>query len=432
MTIEKPREIALRVLLKADKSGEILDRILGDALGKPKYDARDRGLIQELVCGVVRHRRLLDFLLGKFVKRRPEVRLQTILQLGAYQLLFVSRVPDYAVLDEMVNLAKSGGGSHAARFINGVLRRITREREQLEAECESLRIDRPEVRYSCPNWLYDRWRQRFSTEELTRLLAWQNEPAQVYGRLNRLKYTPEQFVEHCQRDGLKIEPLEVDWTTRAWLFRVLNPAGLAQRPVFAAGGFYLQDPSTLHAVDLLDPQPGEQVLDLCAAPGGKTGYIADCMNNQGRVLACDTVSRRLDLVRDNCRRLGISIGELKQLPINPSEAVNLGVFDRVLVDVPCSNTGVLRRRVDLKWRLNEGEIRNLTPLQSTLLRRAAQVTKPGGCLVYSTCSLEPEENRGVVDSFLEEYRGFTLEEDRQLTPHGEGHDGAYVARLRRL
>jgi 16S rRNA (cytosine967-C5)-methyltransferase len=200
---------------------------------------------------------------------------------------------------------------------------------------------------------------------------------------------------------------------------------LATLPSFQEGGFYLQDPSTLLAVEVLDPQPGESLLDLCAAPGGKTTYAAQKMNDHGRIVAHDPSEGRLRLLHENCTRLGIgSVTATTQLP--PPEPV----FDRILVDAPCSNTGVLRRRVELRWRIQPGEIPRLAKAQLELLSEAARRIRPGGCLVYSTCSLEPEENGGVVQQFLAAHSGFQLESERALHPLRDWVDGAFVARLR--
>jgi len=200
-------------------------------------------------------------------------------------------------------------------------------------------------------------------------------------------------------------------------------------PSFKDGWFYVQDPSTLLAVRELGAKPGESVLDLCAAPGGKTAFIAELMENRGRITAQDREPDRLELIRENCARLGVTCVEASIAPMGiiakPSKR-----FDRVLVDAPCSNTGVMRRRVDLRWRIRPEEIERLSTAQLELLRQAAPRVKPGGILVYSTCSLEPEENGAVVKQFLAEHPDFTLEQERELTPFADGVDGAYVARLR--
>ena len=402
---------------------------MGEALSSPKLEPRDRGLIQELVFGVIRSRRLIDHLLSQLVERRPSAKLQSALQLGLYQLLFLSRIPDYAVVDEMVDSVKRMAGVPQGRFVNAVLRRAVRDRESILETIESLKETRPELAYSCPDWLFRRWEGRLAPKELKCLLEWQSKVPDVYARLNRIKMSEAELLSCSEAEGLRLVPLDLSWESSARIFRIENPAGIAQRKSFQAGGYYIQDPSTLLSVDVLNPQPGERVLDLCAAPGGKTAFIAEKMENTGEIVACDAVGSRLELIKENNCRLGVEIVSRmlvseSQLPERLKQS-----FDRVLADVPCSNTGVLRRRVDLRWRLRRSEIRQLSERQLALLHRAASAVKPGGQLVYSTCSLEPEENGEVVAAFLKDASEFSLVSERQLTPYDDSCDGAYVALL---
>ncbi len=428
---EKPREIALRVLHRAFQSDEILDRIMGDALADPNLKPRDRGLTQELVFGVIRSRRLIDSLLGGMVKKRPSAQIQTALQLGLYQLLFLTRIPDYAVLDEMVGIVKRMSGQPQARFVNAILRRIVRERDAILSQVAAMKETQPDIAYSCPGWLFRRWQARLGPEEIKALLEWQNRTPEVFVRVNRLKMSGEAFAAQAEGEGLQVSPKSLAWESTASVFQIENPAGMTQKDLFLSGALYVQDPSTLLSVDWLDPQAGERILDLCAAPGGKTTYIAEKMGDKGEIVACDTVTARLALVEENCLRLGIQSVTCRLVGARPLPENFDNAFDRVLADVPCSNTGVLRRRVDLRWRLKSSEIRQLTQRQLALLRRAASAVKSGGTLVYSTCSLEPEENSAIVSEFLDEDARFHLVSERQLTPYQDSCDGAYVALLKR-
>ena len=404
---------------------------MSDALASPALSSRDRGLVNELVYGVLRTRRLLDRLLGKMVRRQPSSMLQIALQLGLYQILFLARIPDFAAADEMVGIVKRRVGKQQGGFLNAILRRAVREKDELLVSVEEFRNSEPDVAYSCPAWLYKRWRSRLSESDLLCLLKWQSEIPRVFARLNRLRSSESELERQAQGENLGLEPVSLGWESSAAVYRIGTPSGMTRHDSFRNGAFYVQDPSTLLSVDLLDPQPGEKVLDLCAAPGGKTSFIAEKMENTGEIIACDSVAARLDLVLENCTRLGIS-NVSAQLIEDASLPPGCGSnCDRVLVDVPCSNTGVLRRRVDLRWRLRESEIRNLAQTQASLIRLASQAVKPGGKLVYSTCSLEPEENNAIVVDFLKTNPQFKLEAERQLTPYGDGCDGAYVALLSR-
>jgi 16S rRNA (cytosine967-C5)-methyltransferase len=292
---------------------------------------------------------------------------------------------------------------------------------------------------------------------LCTLFDWNNTPPHTFLRVNTLRATPEQLAAQFEREGVLFTPRTYDWVPADLAFELREHPPLPTLPSFRQGLFYVQDPSTLLAPRLLEPQPGERVLDLCAAPGGKTTLLAQFMGNRGCIVAEDADPSRLKLVAENCARLGVTCVELPPGtpggasvpashagpagPLTPALSASEGerekltppqsegFFDRVLLDVPCSNTGVLRRRVDLRWRLQPAELDRLHKLQLGLLRRAAARVKPGGVLVYSTCSLELEENEAIIQEFLDEAKKFRLECQRQLLPFTERVDGAYVARL---
>jgi len=229
------------------------------------------------------------------------------------------------------------------------------------------------------------------------------------------------------KEGVLFTPRTYPWAQDP-VFALRSHPPLTSLASFQQGLFYVQDPSTLLAVRELDPQPGERVLDLCAAPGGKTVMAAQQMQDTGEIVAEDSDNDRLERVRQNAQRLGATCIRLAK--VQERKSIASGLFDRVLVDAPCSNTGVMRRRVELRWRIQSAEVRRLSELQLALLQQAAQRVKPGGVLVYSTCSLEPEENGAVMKRFVEATPGAALESERELTPINDGVDGAYVARLR--
>jgi len=228
-------------------------------------------------------------------------------------------------------------------------------------------------------------------------------------------------------ENVEYDPVRRDWLGENLVFELKAHSPLATLESFRQGWFYIQDPSTLLAVDTLGPQPGETILDLCAAPGGKTTFVAQLMNNQGRIVAMDHSEERLKLLEENCARLGVTCVEA----VSPStlDSQSSPDFDRILIDAPCSNTGVMRRRVDLRWRIRPAEFARLCKIQRALLRQAAPQLKPGGVLVYSTCSLEPEENGKIVKQFLAEHADFKLDLEQELLPFADEVDGAYVARI---
>jgi 16S rRNA (cytosine967-C5)-methyltransferase len=423
VTGEKPREIAIRVLRQRRRSGDYVEKLLERELARHPLSPLDRALCQELVYGVVRWQGTLDWLIArKTGSRAQNVSLRALLHLGLYQLFWLQRIPDHAAVHETVELAKRLGFGPRAGFLNAILRGYIRERPQTVELLRALKESDPAAGYSHPAWLVERWQARWGPARTATLLAWNNQPPPIYARLNELKTDAARLTARWQQEGLEFEERSWDWIGPRLVFELLRHPPLAGLGSFQDGWFYVQDPSTLLAVRHLDPQPGERILDLCAAPGGKTTHIAQRMGNRGRIAARDNQPERLKMLEENCRRLGATCVDLAAAP---------GAFDRILIDAPCSNTGVLRRRVEARWRVQPEEIKRLSKAQSALLSQAALELKPGGTLVYSTCSLEPEENEEVLRLFLEHHPAFKRENERQLLPFVEGVDGAYVATLRR-
>ena len=414
MVAKTPREIALRTLRRWEQGDTHASTLLSGALSLLK--GRDRALCQELVYGVIRQRGALDWLVEQRTDgRRQPALVQMLLRLGLYQIFWLDRVPDHAVVNEAVALSRRCDIGRATGFINAVLRQSLREADAMRASLETLRETHPAIAYSHPDWLVRRWQAQWGKADTISLLEWNNQPADNYIRLNTLRSSSP---EH---EG---ELMQFDWTRKS-IRRLFANSIPTMLPGFAEGAFYIQDPSTLLAVDMLNPRPGEAILDLCAAPGGKATAIAARMENDGRVVATDIREDRLKQLRENCDRLGTDCVEVMPLGADVRE-----LFDSVLADVPCSNTGVMRRRVDLRWRLQPRDIQATTKLQCEILRRAARNVRPDGLLIYSTCSLEPEENEQIVKSFLERNRAFRLETERTLLPWRDGVDGAYAAALR--
>jgi 16S rRNA (cytosine967-C5)-methyltransferase len=288
-----------------------------------------------------------------------------------------------------------------------------------------LKVADPALGYSHPKWLVERWEKRLGRDRLVPFLQWNNSPPATFARLNMLRANADQLREQWAREKVEAKLVPADWAGGMLLFALQSFPSLATLKSFNDGWFYVQDPSTLLAVSELDAQPGETILDYCSAPGGKTTAIAERMKNQGTLIAHDMTADRLRLVEENCARMGVTCAKA----VLPS-ALDAGLtFDRILIDAPCSNTGVMRRRVDLRWRIRETELTRLRTTQLQLLRDAIPRLKPGGALVYSTCSLEPEENSEVVHEFLSAHPALHLQRERSLTPWENSVDGAYVARF---
>jgi len=448
---KNPRQFAAQILQQRRPNGEFIESLLDKGLAAAGLSPADRGLCQEIVYGVVRRQGTLDWLIARKTDgREQKTALQNLLRTGLYQIFWLDRVPPHAAVHETVEIAKHLGFGPQAGFINAVLRGYLREIDATKAALEDLKISDPAIGYSHPEWLVKKWQHQFGDGKTRELLEWNNLSPKTYARVNLLKAEGEKresennqgpvapaakkmkdaggLVERWREEDVDYDFVRCDWLDENLVFELRSHPSLASLGSFRDGWFYVQDPSTLLAVRELGPRPGETILDLCAAPGGKTTFLAQRMEDRGQIVAADVSEERLRLIRENCERLGVTCVELK---LTSALDLRSPAFDRILVDAPCSNTGVMRRRVDLRWRITADEIERLRRTQLDLLTSAAAALKPGGSLVYSTCSLEPEENAGVVKEFLGSHPDFKLDSDRALFPPADQVDGAYVARLRK-
>lgn len=421
MRQRKPREIAWRALLAREAGNGYIEDLLDAELAGAGLSTNDRALAQELAYGVVRWQATLDWLIEqKSGGRRQQPEVQVLLRLGLYQLFWLDRVPDHAAVFETVALAPPG----PARFVNAVLRAYARERDATRAALEALKRTDPAWGWSHPAWLVERWTARWGAEQTRRLLEWNNQPARTFARVNTLVADPAKLLARWRAEDVDYDFRRYDWTPENLVFELRSHPPLYRLETLLQGWFYVQDPSTLLAPRLLDPQPAERILDLCAAPGGKTTYLAQMLDNDLKLVAVEPSAHRRRRLVENCERLCAECTAVAKLAEAPFRE-----FDRVLVDAPCSNTGVLRRRLDLRWRLRPQEITRLRQTQLALLEEAAPAVRPGGRLVYSTCSLEPEENHGVVEAFRAAHPEFNLVTERELFPPDSQTDGAYAAVL---
>ena len=348
----------------------------------------DRAFVQDLVYTVVRRLRALRLVLGELVKKWPKGEMEALLYVGAAQMLYMDDVPDFAAVHETVEAAKMCGNPSVAKVVNGVLRNLSRRREEFLSRLSGMPL---EVRESYPTGLVVEWRERFGEDGAARLAAWHNEPAETF-----LAY-PDGRFERLAR-GVRVEEVEG----------------------FAEGAFIVQDPATALAVEAMDVRPGERVLDACAAPGGKTIQLAW---RGAEVAACEVNPKRRLRLEENLARAGLA-GKVAVAGALPSAGE---AFDKVLVDAPCSNTGVLRRRPDARWNWSRERRDALVKLQAEILDSCAPLVKPGGRLIYSTCSNDAAENAAQAAAFLARHREFEMAGERESVPFETRHDGAYAA-----
>jgi 16S rRNA (cytosine967-C5)-methyltransferase len=445
------RRLAYDVLSAWQQRGAFAGRVLEELARKYAVSGSDRALAMELSYGVIRRQATLDAVLTAYVDRprtSVESRLWTLLQLGAYQVLLMPQLPAHAAVHETVDLAKQLHRPAWAPMLNAVLRALSAgarpiddatpaaDRIPIDAQ-HAIQLDRPvfpppesaAVEYlakthSYPRWIVREWTQRYGVDEAARLCVWFNLPQPVTLRVNRLQQTPEVVMDVLEAAGVSAGPGR--WPESLRLGQSVRVEDL---PGLAEGWFSVQDESSMAAARLLDPQPGENVLDLCAAPGGKSTHLAELMQDRGTILAIDQDAARLQRVTENARRLRLNSIECR-LCDGPSHELPEGPFDRVLVDVPCSNTGVLGKRPEARWRLDPHDFEELTALQERLLLSAIERVTTGGYVVYSTCSIDPRENRQVIDRVLARRSDVRLEQELEHQP-GRPSDGGYLARLRR-
>jgi 16S rRNA (cytosine967-C5)-methyltransferase len=413
-------------LLRRPPGADFIEHELEATLADSGLSSVDRHLCQELVFGVIRHQSALDWLIErKTPGRTQKPALRDLLRLGLYQIFYLDRIPNHAAVHETVELAKRNGFGPQAGFVNALLRGYIREIDATRELLRELKKTHPAIGYSHPEWLVTRWQSRWGADRAGELMEWNNSRPKTCARVNTLKIDAEKLLPQWRDENVEYDFVRKDWFPDNTVFELKGHPPLTWLESFKQGFFYVQDPSTLLAPREVAARPGEEILDLCAAPGGKLSSIAEQMRNEGRIFAHDIAVDRLKLVAENCARLGIKI----VTSITPAElqAQTTKQYDRILLDVPCSNTGTMRRRVDLRWRIRPEEIGRLRRTQLELLRQAAQRLKKGGTLVYSTCSLEADENREVALEFQREHPTFKLEHDRELLPFVDGVDGAYVA-----
>jgi len=443
------RDIALLALKEVDAGEAYANLALSRVLEEYRPGSLDRAFATELVYGVLRTLNTLDWILQQqikqpFAKQTPWIR--NILRLGVYQIFYLDRVPAPAAVNEAANQARRFGHPGAVKFVNGVLRNVLRKRGEISyPSLEEDPVGHISLKYSHPAWLVERWAGQFGAAEAIKICQVNNSPAPNTVRTNTLKITRDALMERLAGKG-------VTATRTAFAPEGLNlegAGGLRGFPPFEEGLFQVQDESSMLVGHALGPAPGSLVIDAAAAPGGKSTHLAQLMADRGTVLAFDIHPHKIKLIEENCIRLGIGCVRPVLADARGLAEEFAGRADFVLLDAPCTGTGVIRRRPDLRWRKTPGQLPGILDLQRQMLESVARCVRPGGVLVYSTCSVLDEENRGQLSGFLESHQDFTAEDLApflppgladgealargwlQLYPHRHGSDGFFIARLRR-
>ncbi|MDQ0193171.1 16S rRNA (cytosine(967)-C(5))-methyltransferase RsmB [Paenibacillus wynnii] len=443
------REVALDVLVRVDEQGAYSNLLLNSSLQKSGLSREDAGLATELVYGTISRLITLDFVLEQFVskgivKLQPWVR--SLLRLSLYQIMYLDRIPSHAAVNEAVNISKKRGHQGISGMVNGVLRSVLRAGD-LPVLPENLsEAKRISLQHSHPLWMVKRWITEYGAEIAEAMCTANNEPPAVSVRVNTTMISPEKLLNEMQEQGLNALASEVS----PYGIVVKGGGNMALTSWYRDGYLSIQDESSMLVAEAVAPEPGMKVLDCCAAPGGKTAHMAELMKDEGYVYANDLHLHKAKLISDQAERLG-----LESIVTGSADAMDLdstcehSSFDRILLDAPCSGLGVIRRKPDLKWRKEPEDVASIAALQKGLLESVSKLLKPGGLLVYSTCTTEQAENGDIVTSFLDMNPDFSavtfsssiwgrLQETAlargegiQILPNHFGSDGFFISCLQR-
>ncbi|SDG96320.1 16S rRNA (cytosine967-C5)-methyltransferase [Alteribacillus persepolensis] len=435
------RAKAIDVLLRIEKEGAYSHLLLNHVLTHGGVDEKDESLLTELVYGTLRRKNTLDYYLTPFIKKGLDTLndwVLVLLRLSLYQLVYLDRIPDRAVIHEAVNIAKKRGHQGISGFVNGVLRSVQRKGVPRTDMLEG--VEKLSIETSHPVWLLEEWIAAFGEEPAEEMAKANLEPPPFTVRVNVAQSTKSTVAKMLEEEGVTVREGHLSPDALH-----ITSGSVLNTEVYKQGAVTIQDESSMLPARVLDVSPGMAVLDACAAPGGKTTHIAERMKNNGEVKAFDLHKKKVNLIVQQAERLGLTIIDANQLDARklPSE-LEAGSFDRVLVDAPCSGLGVVRRKPELKWQKQKQDLTRFPVIQTEILQQASKMVKPGGKLVYSTCTVRPEENEKVVETFLNNHPTFTREYDAFLhekfgaengqatiLPHQYGTDGFFVALLKK-
>jgi 16S rRNA (cytosine967-C5)-methyltransferase len=433
--VSPARRVAAAVLRRVERNGAYADRALAAEATRAGLDARERAFATQLAYGAVQRRRTLDHVIAACAGRPVEqldAPVRDALRLGVLQLLFLDGVAPHAAVDQSVELAKAAGGP-GFKLVNAVLRRAGREGTALLAALDDATPAGAAVRHSVPDWIAELWWDALGPQDARALLATLNEPAEGALRVNALVAEPAAVAAELAQRGVetRLAPSALDGVAIPEGLVVDSPLDPSSDPLWGSGALVAQSRAAMSAARLLDPQAGMRVLDLCAAPGGKATHLAALVGQAGEVVAVERNARRADALRRTVERLRAT----SIVRVETADAAELridGPYDAVLVDPPCSGLGTLQGRPDLRWRVQREAIAQLAELQLRILAAGAAALRPGGALVYATCTISPQENEQVVERFLADHAGYALDgQALQTLAHRDRTDGFFFARLRR-
>ena len=438
------RQLALDILVDVDVHSAYSNLAINKHLKDKAIDRADRGLITEIVYGVIENKIYLDYIIKSMSKvrlKKMNVLILNTLRMGLYQIIFLDRIPDFAAVNESVRLVKGKDYKYVG-FVNGILRNFLRSRNLINIpSIDEQPIAHLSITYSHPEWLVEKWVNEFGLDKTIKLLKSNNETPPLTIRTNTLAITKEELKELLLKENINVK----DGLYIEEALNLYNVVSIEELESFKRGCFQVQDESSMMVAHVLDPQPGERVLDVCAAPGGKATHIAQLMKNNGYILARDIHKHKLKLIEQNAKRLNLDIIDTQLFNAEDLDSSIIGQFDKVLVDAPCSGLGIIRRKPELKYNKKPDDINEITRLQMIILETSSKYVRSEGILVYSTCTITKEENAMLVEKFLNRNKDFEaidflkniggIPESSgkflQLYPHQHGTDGFFISKLRK-
>ena len=444
MRLSNSREIAMEILVDINKNGAYSNKSIDRHLNK-SISSQDENLIRELVYGVLENKIYIDYILSKASKikvKKIHFQIIEILRTAIYQIVFMDRIPHSAAVNEAVNLAKKFGHKGTIGFVNGVLRSIVREKDNFAKIDIKDKAKYISTKYSHQEYMVKRWIKEFGEEFTEDLCKSNNDRPLLNIRVNTLKTTKEELLNKLQERDYDV--LEAKYANDGLI--ITNPFRITETEEFKKGHFTIQDESSILVGQITNPKKGSLILDMCAAPGGKSTHLAQLMNNKGKILSRDIYDHKIDLIKENIKRLGISNIEVQIYDALELDENLINKVDYCIVDAPCSGLGLIRRKPEIKINRKEEDINNLIELQKQIINTAKQYVKVGGILIYSTCTVEQDENINLIGEFLEENPNFklvsieneldnkenldTLNEGYiQLFPNIHGTDGFFISKM---
>jgi len=415
---KNPREIAIKILKEIDEEKAYSNIAITRNINK-ELSVLDESFVREIVYGVVENKLLIDWVISKFsnikIKKVSPIILE-ILRIGIYQIMFMDRIPDSAAVNESVKLAKKYGHKGSISYVNALLRNISKNKANIKfPDKNSNPAEYLSIKYSHPKWMIEKWIRDFGVVFTEELCIANNKKPKLNIRVNTLKINKQDLMSKLQKKGFVVS----EGKYAEDCIMIDNPIRITDIDEFKEGLFQIQDESSMLVAQIMDPKPGDFVVDVCSAPGGKTTHIAQRMNNSGRIIARDIHQHKLELIESNTKRLGINIVELEKYDALELDKELIDRVDCCLVDAPCSGLGLIRRKPDIKWNKDKDDLLKITELQYKILTNSSKYVKKGGILIYSTCTIQREENIDLTDRFLKENPNFTLKGFENLINNNE-------------